>query len=88
MGEQTLPQFVAGTISQRHRHDPLESTETMETSALVSCAFCGEEIEIEIDPSASRRQRYVEDCQVCCRPLVITVVFDEFGQATVSVENE
>lgn len=60
----------------------------MQTSALVNCAFCGEQIEIEIDPSAARRQSYVEDCQVCCRPLVITVVFDELGHATVGVENE
>lgn len=60
----------------------------MQTSALIHCSFCGEQIEIELDPSAARRQQYVEDCQVCCRPLVITVVFDEFGQASVSAENE
>lgn len=60
----------------------------MQTSALVNCAFCGEEIELEIDPSAARTQRYVEDCQVCCRPLVVTVHFDEDGHADVAVENE
>lgn len=60
----------------------------MQTSELIYCSFCGEQIEIELDPSAARTQRYVEDCQVCCRPLVITVGFDELGQATVCVENE
>ena len=37
------------------------------------CPYCGEEIEVAVDCSA-RRQVYVEDCEVCCRPIVITLV--------------
>lgn len=37
-----------------------------------SCPYCGEPLEISIDPSAES-QSYVEDCQVCCAPFVVTV---------------
>jgi len=37
------------------------------------CAGCGEWNETSVDESAGRRQRYVEDCQVCCKPNVLHV---------------
>jgi hypothetical protein len=40
------------------------------------CAGCGEWNETTVDESAGRRQRYVEDCQVCCKPNVLRVRFD------------
>jgi Cysteine-rich CPXCG len=40
------------------------------------CASCGEWNETTVDESAGRRQRYVEDCQVCCKPNVLTVEHD------------
>lgn len=42
---------------------------------LISCPYCGEELEVAVDHSV-RRQEYVEDCQVCCRPMVLTVTVD------------
>lgn len=33
-----------------------------------TCPYCGEEIETGIDLSAGD-QDYIEDCQVCCRPI-------------------
>ena len=39
----------------------------------VACPSCGETIAISIDTAAGRRQRYTEDCSVCCRPLVVSV---------------
>ena len=41
-----------------------------------SCAFCGEDNEILVDPSGARRQTFTEDCTVCCRPNLITLVLD------------
>jgi hypothetical protein len=35
------------------------------------CAGCGEWNETTVDESAGRSQRYVEDCQVCCKPNVL-----------------
>ena len=40
------------------------------------CAGCGEWNETSVDESAGRRQRYVEDCQVCCKPNVLRISWD------------
>ncbi|MGB1882310.1 MAG: CPXCG motif-containing cysteine-rich protein [Gammaproteobacteria bacterium] len=37
-----------------------------------SCPYCGERISILIDPSADH-QSYIEDCEVCCRPIAIAI---------------
>ena len=52
------------------------------------CAFCGEENEVLIDPSGGRRQTFTEDCAVCCRPNLITLVVDENGDAELQVTQE
>ena len=57
-------------------------------SATFWCAFCGEPNEIDVDLSAGTRQSYVEDCQVCCRPIVFDVAVDFDGDASVSVRAE
>ena len=41
----------------------------------ISCPFCGEGISVVLDLSAGG-QSYVEDCQVCCRPIQITFETD------------
>ena len=33
-----------------------------------------------VDESAGRRQSYVEDCQVCCKPNVLRVEYDNSSQ--------
>lgn len=53
----------------------------------VYCPACGEPLELAIDASAGAQQ-YVEDCQVCCRPLVVTVAVDDEGAVDVSVTGE
>jgi hypothetical protein len=35
----------------------------------VSCPYCGERNWVLIDRSIEQQQ-YIEDCQVCCRPIV------------------
>jgi len=40
------------------------------------CAGCGEWNPTAVDESAGRRQSYVEDCQVCCRPNMLRVDYD------------
>ena len=37
----------------------------------VRCPYCGEWLEVFIDASV-RQQEYIEDCQVCCRPITLT----------------
>jgi hypothetical protein len=44
------------------------------------CAACGEWNTTSVDESAGRRQSYVEDCQVCCKPNVLRVEYDNSAQ--------
>lgn len=38
------------------------------------CPYCWEEISMLLDTSAAQ-QTYIEDCEVCCNPIELTVVF-------------
>lgn len=40
----------------------------------VHCPYCGEPIEMQVDPTAGP-QAYVEDCSVCCRPIEVRLIF-------------
>ena len=53
----------------------------------ISCPYCGEVIEVLIDCSVSR-QEYIEDCQVCCRPINFDVQVEEDGEFEVIVSHE
>jgi len=44
--------------------------------AAFQCAGCGEWNHAAVDESAGRRQTYVEDCQVCCKPNVLQLRYD------------
>ncbi len=57
----------------------------METS--FQCAGCGEWNEIFVDESAGGRQQYVEDCQVCCKPNLLSVEI-ESDEVRVTAELE
>jgi len=52
------------------------------------CESCGEEIVVPVDVSAGTRQNYVEDCPVCCHPMVLHVEIDGDGEAHVEGEHE
>ena len=55
----------------------------------VECPYCGENINVFIDCSIPD-QSYIEDCQVCCRPINfnVTVSADDSVNVVVSNENE
>ena len=59
---------------------------TADTAALVQCPYCGEEMEMALDPGSGPRQEYVEDCQVCCRPWQVGVRYRPDGAAQVSLD--
>ncbi len=48
----------------------------------VQCPYCWEEITLLIDASIEM-QEYVEDCEVCCRPIDFVIEVDEQGLAKV-----
>lgn len=53
----------------------------------IQCPYCWEILTISVDPSEAE-QTYVEDCQVCCQPMVISASFDEHGHLTVTANQE
>jgi hypothetical protein len=56
--------------------------------ALGMCPYCGEEIDFWIDGGGARRQRYVEDCAVCCRPIEVSVEEDDDGEPMVTLRRQ
>ena len=49
----------------------------------IDCPYCGENFETTADCSAGD-QEYIEDCQVCCRP--ITIALHVSGPELINVE--
>jgi hypothetical protein len=53
------------------------------------CPYCGEPLELAVDESGGRRQSYVEDCVVCCRPIEVRVtVVDDDVEVAVRRQDE
>ncbi len=50
----------------------------------IQCPYCGESIGILIDASMEF-QEYIEDCQVCCRPITLRVAVAGEGRLDVQV---
>ncbi|MFN3238055.1 MAG: CPXCG motif-containing cysteine-rich protein [Pseudomonadales bacterium] len=53
----------------------------------IQCPYCGEEIFILVDPSEAGTS-YIEDCQVCCRPIEFSLVEDLDGDISLSVSTD
>jgi len=51
------------------------------------CPYCGENIEFIIDCSVPI-QNYIEDCQVCCRPINFDVAIDQEGCINAHLRHE
>ena len=58
---------------------------TVDTEAMVVCPYCGEAVDIAIDPAGGMDQRYEEDCEVCCQPWQVHVTYGREGQAAVTI---
>lgn len=56
-----------------------------------NCPYCGERIELLLDAGFTDRTEpliYIEDCQVCCRPMVVTLAIDEKGNRYCQLKTE
>ena len=56
-------------------------------SLVVHCPYCGEPLDIDVDCSVDV-QSYIEDCQVCCRPILMHVQVDADGEPRVTPRHE
>jgi len=45
--------------------------------ASLTCPHCGEHIDSFPDEGGGEHQQYIEDCSVCCRPMLIIATLDE-----------
>ncbi len=60
----------------------------MNEAITIQCPYCGESIVIEPEP-ADELVEYVEDCHVCCRPIIISVTYSTHGSEVIAKrENE
>ena len=50
----------------------------VETSQSIQCPFCGQTVHLALDTTLASQQ-FTTDCEVCCRPLAVTVEC-EFGE--------
>lgn len=46
----------------------------------LACPFCGETSPVEIDEGGGERQEFVDECPVCCHPLLVHIAPDVTGQ--------
>ena len=55
----------------------------------VQCPYCWERFGLLVDTSIEL-QEYVEDCHVCCQPIIVNVFIDNAGEVAVGTrcENE
>ena len=54
---------------------------------IIECPYCGEALDVLIDESEAG-QSYIEDCQVCCRPINFSLVADHEGNIDIKVRSD
>jgi hypothetical protein len=50
----------------------------LERFVSVQCPYCGERLETRVDLTAGERE-YIEDCEVCCRPIEFAIELEDDG---------
>jgi hypothetical protein len=59
-----------------------------DTQPDLTCPYCGEPAEVDVDPGGPTAQDFVQDCAVCCRPWRVRIDRDEDGEQTVTLHRE
>ncbi len=52
------------------------------------CPYCASANTLLVDVSGGREQVMTTDCEVCCKPIVLTVTIDDEGMIDVQAERE
>lgn len=53
----------------------------------IYCPYCGESITVLIN-NEEIGQEYIEDCQVCCKPIILSLSESINGDLSISVRDE
>jgi hypothetical protein len=56
----------------------------------LTCPYCGEAVELDVDDTGGSHQSFVQDCPVCCQPWEVEIVRDHDGdwRATLRTADE
>jgi len=56
----------------------------------VTCPYCGEPADLDVEETGASRQSYVQDCPVCCQPWQVEITRDRDGDwnATLRTNDE
>ena len=54
----------------------------------VLCPWCCQRFWLAVDRGGGRSQRFVSDCEVCCRPISLSASYDETGRLELSATAE
>lgn len=60
----------------------------LESDQEFNCPYCSEVITTRVDQTGGRRQYFVTDCQVCCKPIQIEVDIDADGTVNLVAKRE
>ena len=71
----------------RQRKKQRKSGSTILVEEKISCPYCGEIFDVFVDTSVAE-QIYVEDCYVCCRPILLAVRVDAGGEVSIEARQE
>lgn len=55
----------------------------LEHDASFICPTCGKESHVGVDATAGSRQRFTEDCPICCSPIQFSVRIEPGGDPVV-----
>lgn len=58
---------------------PEAGNDALQRDVEIECPYCGEQIGVHLDLSAGS-QSYIEDCQVCCQPIQLSVQVNDSGE--------
>ena len=50
------------------------------------CPYCWEEISMTLDSSV-RVQTYIEDCEICCNPIELHIIFEQGNLISIDITN-
>jgi len=59
-------------------YEPSARAPSAEEFVAIRCPWCGERLDLRIDVSGGARE-YIEDCQVCCRPMELAIECADSG---------
>ena len=54
---------------------------------MIDCPYCGETINLLVDAEEAENE-YIEDCQVCCRPITVAITANVDGGFSIAVRSE